>query len=273
MFGTVWTFFWYFWNLLKVADYYWTDLQVISFSFLLKLLRRLVSTMHLLALLWRIGAQGPNKVQCNRVSFSEPYSKRAHVENNIHHDKRFHSWGFQPFLGGLSNWYCLDGAPGQSNIEPQSFSQSESDFKVSVWNPILDKRFDVCEIENAIYVHKYHPKELECIWTKFNEHRLKAIIKISRDLYYTVKGHLETCSHDTYTVQSIQEEAPEWRLTIIMILESFARIQITNMKKSGNLVTVIFGINRKNFHRPFLMALIIIDVGPMLRMLSVQPTR
>ena len=145
------------------------------------------------------------------------------MENNIHHDKRFHSWGFQPFL---------------------------------------DKRFDVCEIENAIYVHKYHPKELECIWTKFNENRLKPIINI--------KCHPETSSSDIYTVHAIQAEASEWYLAVIMILESFARIRITNMKKSANLVTVIYGINRKNFHRPFLMALIIIDAGLMLVMPYVQ---
>ena len=75
---------------------------------------------------------------------------------------------------------------------------------------------------------------------------------------------------DTFTVQGIQGEASEGCKAVIMILESFARIRITNMKKSANLVTVIYGINRKNFHRPFLMALIIIDAGLMLVMPYVQ---
>ena len=54
--------------------------------------------------------------------------RRAGIENRIVHDKRFLSWGFKPDL---------------------------------------EKKFDVCEVDNIIYTHPYFPKELDCFWPKF----------------------------------------------------------------------------------------------------------
>ena len=40
---------------------------------------------------------------------------------------------------GFSNWRRLDGVLSQPTIESESFSQSESEFKISVSNPVADK--------------------------------------------------------------------------------------------------------------------------------------
>jgi hypothetical protein len=58
--------------------------------------------------------------------------RRAGLELNIIRNEKFKSWGFKPFD---------------------------------------ERRFDVCEIDKVIYYHSFLPKEINCFWPKFIEHR------------------------------------------------------------------------------------------------------
>lgn len=60
--------------------------------------------------------------------------RRAGLELNIIRNEKFKSWGFKPFD---------------------------------------ERRFDVCEIDKVIYYHSFLPKEINCFWPKFIEHRSK----------------------------------------------------------------------------------------------------